>query len=148
MKLLMMQSGEHQCLLYSIAMLLGDKPAALQKELGHKGNETWWPELSIPYCYNGYHIQEIIDLCLTRGRVLVPIELFPVSAPMNERQNVKMIYDYEHAVKRFTNHLLGNRGLLITENHACAWDGKRVFDPNGRTARLEDYRIKECWLYF
>jgi len=151
MQLLTMQKGEQQCLLYSVAMVLDESVAALMVEIGHDGMKKWWPELPVPYCYRGYHIQEIVDLFLARGYGLTPIELYPMSASQRAKDDVHVLWDAAYAQERFERLLAGRKGILIGQTangggHACAWDGSSVYDPNGRIYGLEQFHVQECWL--
>ncbi len=151
MKLLKMRSGENQCLVYSLAMLLDVEPDVLIEELIHDGTSRWFPKQPIPYCYRGYHIQEIVDVCLARGYGLTLVELYPCLASQKDPTNYKLLWDEAFADIRFKRLLTGRKGLLIGEapsggGHACAWDGIIVFDPNGRKYKLDKFKIRECWL--
>ena len=127
MKLLKLKPGEHQCLLFSVAMVLDEDPYVLQKELGHDGMAKKW-DLSVPHCYVGYHIQEIIDLCTKRRHQLMPIEYMPVSAPVGA-SDYHTIWPADYCKKRFKSYIEYRKAILIGPTHACAWDGKKVFDP-------------------
>lgn len=142
MKLLKMAG--HDCLLYSAAMVLDESPAILEKEIGHDGSEVWWPEKPQPFCRRGIHIQEILDCFIRRGKGLIPVDLMPASAPVGGKP--KAIWDVEKAIIRFKTYISGREAILITASHAIAWDGSKVFDPNGRVTVIEDYSIKQAWL--
>lgn len=136
MKLLKMTG--HQCLIFSAAMVLGEDPQDLCTEIGHDGLERVW-DLPPPRCYIGHHIQEIQDLFLARGRGLVEIELYPMSGQRG--QPVHKTYSDSDAEARFIRLITNRMGILIGPGHAVAWDGKIIFDPNGRNYPLEEFRI-------
>jgi len=144
MRLLRMGS-RNQCLLYSLAMLLNEKPDVLINEIGHDGTDIWWDHAP-PFCYRGHHIQEVIDVCLARGKALVPIEGNPQSGCFKEPGKSKALWDPDVASKRMERLLKGQEALLIGQTHACAWDGNIVYDPNGRTCSLEEFYPLEVWL--
>lgn len=148
MKLLKMQTPS--CTLYSAAMLLDEEPENLIKELGHDGLEVWWPDQHGPGKYRGVHIQEIQDICASRGFALSLIEAYPMSIP-NEGASPKPVFKMGEASERLVKALHNRLALLIGQGagrymHACAWDGKRVFDPQGRTYELDNFRIREAWI--
>lgn len=145
MQLLKLPSGVHQCLIYATAMLLDRHPDWVILKLGHDGAEIWWPELEDPWNRRGVHIQEILDVVETVGHTLVCYQLMPTSVPIGEGLEVRLVFDPEYATERFSNILGGHKGLLITERHACAWNGWSVYDPNGRIADISKYRVKEFW---
>lgn len=141
MELLKMSS--HQCLLYSAAMLLGVTPEELVEEFGHDGLDRVW-DLPEPACYRGHHIQEIVDAAFRRGHALVPVDAFPMSAHPGV-QPVAMMSESQ-AIRRLSTYLLNRHALLIGDNHACAWDGKRVYDPNGYVRDLESFPVRQAWI--
>lgn len=145
MRLLKLPNEVHQCLIYSVAMLLDCKPENIINSLGHDGCEIWWPELEAPWSYRGVHMQEILDVVELVGKTLVCYQLMPMSVPIGDGLEQKTIYTPQQAMMRFTNAVRLSEGLLITDRHACAWDGKKVYDPNGRIADISDYPIKEFW---
>lgn len=150
MKLLTMKSGEHQCMLYSLAMVLDEEPDVLIEEIGHNGTELWFPGYPVPYNMRGYHMQEFVDVCLARGQALVPIELYPRSASEKEPTNPHMLWSMDDCSHRFNTMITSKRGILIGRSnhggHACAWNGKKVYDPNGRVYSLGNFSIRECWV--
>ena len=142
--MLRMEPGQHQCLVFSLAMLLGESVETLLQEIGHSGEEVWWPGWEIPYSYRGIHIQEVIELCLKRNYTLTPIEMTPVSGCAKEPGNYRPIY--EDGAERFYRLVQGRRGIMISSNHAVAWDGRIIWDPNGRLYELHNFTPRECWL--
>lgn len=133
-----------QCLLYAAAMVLDEDPKVLIKEIGHNGLDIWWPELKDSSRYRGFHIQEIIDLCLTRQKCLVPIDIFGRSAPSGHPQGWKLVPGIDK--ERFENHIDGAIGILIGETHSAAWNGYEVYDPNGVIYSIDSFQVQECWL--
>jgi len=145
MQLLQMPKGVHQCLVYSLAMLIEEDPDVIIAEIGHDGTEAWW-DYGPPYSYRGYHIQEIIDVCLLRGIGLTPIEATPLLGCAMQPGSHRQVWPPEEAQARMHNILQGRPAILIGPGHACAWDGNIVFDPNGRNMPLSEFRPMEAWL--
>lgn len=150
MKLIKMPIGEPLCLLYSAAMLLSEDPKVLINEIGETGLKLWWIFEHGNMRYRGHHIQEIIDCCIRRNRSLMPIDYLPNMSP---RPGIKpkLIGDYEKLKNRFYTIIKGRPGILIGKskaniNHACGWDGEKVYDPNGEIYSINDFNIMECWI--
>lgn len=131
-------------------MLLDESVDDLIKELGHDGTAEWWPEFPVPYNYRGIHLQEIVDLCLKKGKALVPIELYPRTASQKDPLVGRLLWNHKTALQRFGEMIHQQLGILIGEGlkggHACAWDGHIVFDPNGRTYPITEFKVLECWI--
>jgi hypothetical protein len=143
----------YACLLYSAAMILDEDPAILMTEIGHEGKFQAWPELRVPFCYATFHIQEIIDCALRRGRALVPIQARPRSSP-DTTQNLKPHEPYPILIAhtRYINYLSNHTAILIGVSkrgnpHAVAWDGHYIHDPyDGLQKSLDDFDHQEAWI--
>lgn len=146
MKLLKMEG--HRCAIYSMAMLLDLPPAEIEKALSHDGLRKLWPQFQPPYCYQGHHIQELIDLCLSRQIAMVPIEPFLRTGCAMRPGEWKPVWSKERCAHRLEERLQGRRALLVGSGHACAWDGNIVYDPNGRVYPLDSFQLQEAWLLF
>lgn len=150
MKLLTMETGEHLCLIYSLAMVLDVPPSEIIERLGHDGQEVWWPKHRVPYSFRGVHIQEAVDLCLAYGRGLVLIELYPRTGSTMTPTVGRILWPTEDCEVRFKKTIHQRPGILIGKaqggGHACAWDGDMVFDPNGKMYHLSEFKSLECWL--
>jgi hypothetical protein len=125
-------------------MLLEADPDDLRKEIGHSDLEVRWPDLPGAMKYRSYHIQEILDLFIRRGKYLCPIELEP-----------RLGHDQEHwfdtitgdkAIERFHRLLAGKEGFLITPSHVMVWTDNTVYDPNGRWMNVIPPEVFECWI--
>lgn len=132
-------------------MVLEEDPDELIKEIGHDGQEVWWPDLVGSIRKRGLHIQELQTIFARRGLLLSPIEIMPRSAPSIRRNEARTIWKPDYATNRFCNLIQGKKGIIIGaytsgHMHACAWDGHILYDPNGLIQNLEDMLIKECWL--
>lgn len=144
-----MPSGVHQCLVYSLAMLLGEDVDVLIQELGHDGMRRVFPG-RVPHCYNGHHVQEIIDVCIKRNVWLTPIEVFPRFASAMAPSDWLGVYQMQEAGERFECLAKKRRGILIGQykgrGHAVAWDGNICFDPNGIKYELHEFNPSELWI--
>lgn len=138
-----------QCLLYSAAMLLDIPPAKLIKKLGHDGMEVWWPEYGDHRQFRGHSMQEMIDIFLSEGYALTPIEAFPMQAPDQETRRAKPTF-LEYA-ERFYSHIARNKAILIgrterNNGHAWAWDGFKALDPRGKMCNIHDLSVQTAWV--
>lgn len=144
-----MPRGVHQCLVYSLAMLLDEDISVLIQELGHDGMDRVF-DGPIPHCYNGHHIQEIVDVCITRGLSLTPVDYYPRYASALAPQDWRPLYSESLAAERFERLLTGRQGILIGQyqgqGHAVAWDGNIIWDPNGLAYKLNDFRPQQAWI--
>ena len=148
---LLNQQGKQQCLLYAGAMLLNEDPSILIKEIGHDGLERVWKDLHMPRCLRGFHIQEILDCCMRRGYGLMLVELLPRSGAQGSRLWRKVFVTDNIAHDRFAAAIEGRQGIFIGKaasggNHAVAWDGENIYDPNGRIYGVDEFHFKEAWL--
>lgn len=149
------------CLLYSFAAILETEPSILIEEIGHNGMATVWPELGPPYCYQGFHIQELIDVSIRRGFSVTEIQAMPTSIPPPSAYMHMMAHNIGPHIylkpsdcsKRFKDHLINVEAVLYgkTEKgltHAWAWDG--VFAHDCRSGQgcssLNDLKIMNAWL--
>jgi hypothetical protein len=122
------------CLPASFAMALDIPLEAIFKETGHDGSEIVWPQLPEPMRRRGFHPQELVHVCLSRGYAATPVELFPVTCA------VLGGFEYEHAYPdgnwaRFTRVINQSRGVLTGSGsrcgHAVAYEHGHIFDPDG-----------------
>jgi len=129
-------------------MVLDVDPEWMIKHLGHDGEEVWWPEKIGAKKIKSFHIQEIIDIAHLVGWGLMPIQLYPCSAP-DVGTSPRKIYADREAEIRFMSWLDNKKAILIVDNsHAVAWDGEKVYDPKGFIKSLEDYSVQEAWVLF
>lgn len=132
-------------------MLLDEAPSVLCNEMGHNGQEIWW-KIPGPEGFRGHHIQEIQDCFLRRGKALAKIDLYPRSAPSTVPQAYRLVWTMQEAEERFEGIITNRPAILIGQapftqvGHAVAWDGKQVYDPNGRVYEIDQFTIKEAWL--
>ena len=65
----------------AFAMALDMPVADLLAAIGHDGSEIVFPSLPEPLCRRCFHVQELIQVALSRGLAVTPVELFPVLQP-------------------------------------------------------------------
>lgn len=114
------QPNKATCLITSFAMALDVPVAQLIKLVGHDGLEVL-PEK----VYRGHSIWEMQWICYQYHRTCYEFagkETHCVGRSYGTC--VATPYTLEDLMPR-------HRGVLVFYNHATAWDGTRVFDPNG-----------------
>ena len=145
MKLLKMDTP--QCLIYSIAMVLDQTPEQVIEGIGHNGLEVVWPQLPLPICLKGVHIQEMVDYALECGYAVVEIDALPCNNPIGNDASLE-IEVFPDPVERLTRLLPGRKGIVCSNVHACAWDGEKVYDPNGIIYDLLNFELAVVYLFF
>ena len=121
-------------------MILDTSPEILHEEIGMHGIEIWW----MPDHLRGIHIQEIQDCCMRRRHCIYPIEKNPHLCPEGDFEP-KSIWT-GNLKGKLLNAIACKRAILITPNHAVAWDGSDVYDPKGFIKSFDDYEIQEAWV--
>ncbi len=132
-----------QCTILSAAMVLDEPAAALLAEIGHDGGTPAGDEWA--GIRRGYHVQELIDLFLSRGLACTPIEVMPVSMD-SQGHHWRGHHLNDHDLKnRFYDTLVESRGLVegdyIGRPHMVAYDHGRIYDPKGFDYLFEDMGI-------
>jgi hypothetical protein len=149
MKLLKM--AKDTCLIHSAAMVLDVAPETILEEIGHDGEQVWWPDLIGSKRKRSFHMQEILDCFIRRNKGLMLVEAYPKIAPDYEHTPI-CIWSDALSVDRFFNLIRDRPAILVghvgSMGHACAWSGSRIYDPNGFICKPgeTDYRILEAWV--
>lgn len=73
------------CLVDAFSAVAQISPEAIVKHIGHDGLEVLWPELPEPFCFRGFHIQEVLKALLHWGVTASHFEREMLSAP-NDNQ--------------------------------------------------------------
>ncbi len=150
MKLL--KQPNDSCLLYAAAMVLDEPPEKLIREIGHDGQDIWWPELTKSFQKRSFNIQEIIDCFIRRGYGLMPIHLYPCNVPPVGMVQPKIIWDAKKCDARFLNQIDEMLAIITGQRetssipHAVAWDGYRIYDPMGEIYTINNFMVKEAWI--
>lgn len=134
-----------QCLIYSIAMVLDKDPEEVIEGLGTDGLDVIWPELPLPLCLRGVHIQEMVDYCLDNGHAVVEITGLPTIQPHGHPECDELSV-FEAPEGRLEQRLVGNKAILTSYTHACAWDGSMVHDPAGGIYDIELFELARAYL--
>ena len=122
------------CLPTAFAMVLDRSLDDLFLRLGHDGGEIIWPTLPEPLCRRGFHVQELINVCLSLGYAATRIELMPCATP-DEFEHVREVLPEDIAWARFTAAVRNSCGVMEGQGfrcgHAVAYDHGHIFDPDG-----------------
>jgi hypothetical protein len=124
----------------------------LIRAIGHSGDEIVWPGMPDPQCRRGFHIQECIDISLTRNVYPIHIEAVPTSAPFGLdkskiEKNMQYSLPIDHS-QRIKNYLSTNMAVIIGPRHAVAWDTEMIYDPKGLIYEITalDFPITDIYL--
>lgn len=150
---LILQPNSWSCTLAAAAMTFNKPIWEIVRLLGHDGSEVIAPTLPEPARRKGIHIQEVVDLAHYLGYTMTPIEAQPVQLNSEHHE-----YDltkwsmFKTTDDRFRYYLDYNIGILVGKArehwHTVAWDGGRIYDPNGRMYSLDDclLDIQTFWM--
>ncbi len=142
------QPNRWSCLPTAFAMALDVKVGMILKWLGHDGSVVARPELPEPDCYLGFHIQELVGYAWWLGFATTPFEARPRSVVGD--QVVPIEFAAGNA-QRLINVMQGRVGVLTGQSlprgnhHAVAWDGQKIYNPNGTIQTLDDFAIGTFW---
>ena len=146
-----LQKGESNvdCILAAAAMVMDIPIKDLRNKIGHDGGEKIFdaPE---PYCFRGFHMQEIIDQAFLNSWSVMNVQSEPGLAPYTGTGDPFMLTFNDNRIKTYLSRFSGIiAGVQMGSTHAVAWDGKRIYDPGGRIYKLSEfeYIIKELWLF-
>ncbi len=110
------------CLPRAVAEILGVSTEYVIEKLGHDGKAIVTEDIP-PYCYAGWHLQEIIDVLLAHQVPCTLIEARPVSISRNGYQFYAMPDTY-----RMVAYLGKHNGIVMGRKsndkyHAEVWKG-------------------------
>ena len=129
----------------AFAMALGLPVAELLEAIGHDGSEIVFPSLPEPLCRRCFHIQELIQVALSRGLAVTPVELFPVLQPTEIGPFHKTVLYTDNNWRRFEAAIQTSRGVVdgtgARLGHTVAYDHGRIYDPRGP---IYDYSRLAC----
>lgn len=143
--IMQIQPNRASCLVTAFAMVLDIPVEKIFEQLGHNGTEVIWPELPEPFCYRGFHPQELIYFAYKHKFYFLEFQPNPnlVSVYPSREHSWEMFSGEE-----FTYLLNKHDGVLvgIVNNcfHAVAWNKqeKLVLDPNGTTYTIDNFSIQ------
>lgn len=135
------------CLPTAFAMVLGKSLIELVHEIGHDGSEVIWPDSPDPYCRRGFHVQELINVLYHYGLTATPFEACPCSISKGSVSPYSVPLDPKRLEYIMTEtHGVITGTTLDGQPHAVAWNGSKIFDPNGTKYGLEKFILETYWL--
>ena len=119
----------------AFAMALDMPVADLLAAIGHDGSEIVFPSLPEPLCRRCFHIQELIQVALSRRLAVTPVELFPTLQPTDAGPFHKTVLYPDNNWRRFEAAVQTSRGVIhgtgARLGHTVAYDHGRIYDPRG-----------------
>ena len=135
-----------QCLLYSFAMALDSTPEKLAKEIGHNGLEILWADLERPDYFKGHHPVEFFIPALRRGYAVMMFPINVVGGPDEKHQHIFLTRQY---MQEYAKDLINqNRGVIVTDTHAMAFEKGMIYDPNRARYLLSQMSILRIQFVF
>jgi len=131
--------GKGLCLPTSFAMALGIPVASVMGRLSGGHYSIVFSDKREPFGWRGTHVQECIQIALSLGFAVTPLELYPVIAAHKGDETFVVVYP-EGNERLFKDQILTSRGVLTGKRevpgvgivaHAVAYDHGRIYDPNG-----------------
>lgn len=149
------------CILTSFAMALGMPAEDLLARLGDRWKTLAFPDLPVPYCWRGIHIQELILVALEMGYAVTPVELLPQTSPAQalnpvtrkpyrdvivfhgatEEANWEIFHDVIRTCFGVITGQIAPSMTRFQRHHAVAFDTGTIYDPS-TDAFL--YSVKQC----
>lgn len=114
------------CVLYSAAMLFDVEPADILR----------WLDLERP---RALHIQEVQNFAFGRDKILGLVERRPVDTSGRK---------YRDQLGLIMTIIMTESGLLMTDNHCCAFKKGTVYDPKGYIYNVSTILagVEEIWI--
>lgn len=143
MKLIKGKSNR-DCFLVAAAMVLGVEPEDLTKKIGHDGGQVVFPNTREPYCFRGFHRQEIIDCAVSYRYSVMSVESKPGHVPFVGDDPPFYLEHNKYRLTAYLNRFVGIIGGVTQGRsaHAVAWDGEFIYDPVGLIYNLEDFEYE------
>lgn len=135
------QPNDWSCLPTAFAMTLDMPVEQIIEELGHDGSEVIFPNLEDPYSRRSFHPQELLDICILRDYGVIPVEREPSCEVQGH------VYKLSLSKRRLDYYLVNYTNCILIgtsqsgKPHAVAWNGERVFDPNGKIYGITNFCI-------
>ena len=143
---LQLQPDKASCFITSIAMVIGMPVDDLILEVNKTENmhtKILHPGRAGSLKYRGHHPQDFTEYLQSIGWCLV---INFSKLPVFHMHNKKCLMcggsgKYKGRWEESNLLVEGNIGILQYANHACAWDGDKVFDPNGTSYEFHTSRL-------
>lgn len=133
------------CLLAAFSKVLDVDYATLVEMIGHDGTEVVCPEFNDARRMRGFHIQEIIDACLSLDYAVTEI----IATPKLQLADGRVV-ETNNDMERFLWHLNQSRGVVVGNipgraiRHALVNDGD-LKSPFDGTPWVGPFKISEYY---
>ena len=122
------QPNRWSCLPTSFAILLNIDVSNIFDFLGHDGSDILWPDLDDPYCRRSFHLQEMVNYCLSTNHCVTTVTPKLGLVPSGSDD----VHVYENIL--FPHYLHYYNGVMsgVTEldkPHAVVRYSREIFDP-------------------
>jgi len=131
------------CLPTAFAIALEVPLAEVLEGIGHDGSEVAWPDLPEPLRRRAFHIQELVLFAFRRSAWVIPFDALPTQIGAHGVTPLLCEYGFEEILRSNFGVLTGLN--YAEQRHAVAWDGREIWDPNGRCYSPEDFHIETFW---
>ena len=136
------------CVLCSLASVLGVDRDTLAKSMGTDGSEIILPDAEGKDKYKGVLLDEVIRYCMELNITCTPV------SPEIYIEGIDVVLGKIELPEFETRFMRGRRGILLGRGkwhgyHAVAWDGENIHDPNGYIYQLVDNGLfeMECFVW-
>jgi len=125
-------------------MVSGVKNNLLEQTFSDFNLRLW--DVPEPFCFKGVHIAELqAFMYFEFGKLFAIIERFPTIECHYADQELFDIWNKASREFIFNTIISEHIGILLggKDNlpHAVAWDGKKIYDPQGEIYKLEDKKF-------
>ena len=138
------QPNTWSCLPTALAILLGVDVAEVIKAIGHDGHDLIFPDNPDPYCFRGFHAQEITHVANMYGFALslyTPMLMYEAKGQQ-----------WASPDPRFNQTFQRGTGILIVEHkkriHAVALYEGRIYDPGQSKLEGADLNRKDIYQFW
>ena len=133
------QPNNWSCLPTAFASLLEIDVKHIIRATGHDGSTLMWRSFDPPYCYRGWHIQELVKLALEFGYAVTTIERVLYSAP---NDIVEPYVQFDNVLFEYT---LNNKAGIVAcktvddNSHALIFERGNYYDTRTGKQAYRDY---------
>jgi len=131
------QPNGWSCLPTAFAILLDIPVKEIFEFCGHDGSEKVFSNCSDPHCRRSFHIQEMVEFCLSRQKAVVQISRNFCSQNLGG-QKYSITRSREDILKLMKEHHGVLTGFVNGHGHAVAWVG-HIIDPDNLPYDVDNF---------
>lgn len=141
---LLQQPNRWSCVPTAFAMTANLTAEEFIFRLGHDGSEILWPSLEEPLKRKGFSINECLVAAIPKLYAYLPTISCYCPGPNLPECIIRFKPDYiKHLIKGQVAILAGT---VSGHRHCVAWNGEKVFDPNGTIYGIDRFTIEQAYL--